>query len=134
MMKIGFDTGFFIEIIKGNKKAEEWLNKLLIDDFQGVISCLTLYELQKYYLKGIIKKEIYENLSQNIYDLFEIVWLDSKEKLLESANLSHGIGLHMSDSIILNSFLISGCTTIVSTDKHILPYQKKGLEIIKLDK
>ena len=53
---IGLDTGFFVELLKGNVRAIEiWQN--IIDGDECTVSCLTLYELRRLCLKGILQTD-----------------------------------------------------------------------------
>ena len=51
-MKIGFDTGFFVLLSKGNERAIKLLSSLEKPDRTGVISALTIFELKRLFLKG----------------------------------------------------------------------------------
>ena len=50
---IGIDTGFFVELIKGNKQAVNIWNEILEGE-DSVVSSISLYELKKLSLKGSI--------------------------------------------------------------------------------
>jgi len=46
VVMIGFDTGFFVELLRGNSKAIEVWEKLIEGEDDGVVSCLSLFELE----------------------------------------------------------------------------------------
>ena len=55
-----------------------------------------------------------------------------KTSLLSAANLSHGIGLHAMDALILSGFLAANATTIYTTDGDFEAYKKKGVRVIRI--
>jgi len=62
---IGIDTGFFIELIKGNKQTSEVWNEILEGE-DSVVSCISLYELKKLALKGSIDSHSVDTLLEAI--------------------------------------------------------------------
>lgn len=129
---IGIDTGFFIELIKGNKQTSVVWNDIL-DGEDSVVSCISLYELKKLTLKGSIDNHSVDTLLEAIKNICTIAWLDDPEIFMTAANLSHGLGLHMSDALILSGFIKYNATTIYTVDQHLCLYKKKGVHVILLN-
>lgn len=129
---IGIDTGFFIELIKGNKQTSEIWNDI-IDGEDSVTSCISLYELKKLALKGSIDNHSVDISLEAIKNTCSIAWLDDPEIFMTAANLSHGLGLHMSDALILSGFIKYNATTIYTVDPHLCLYKKRGIHIILLN-
>jgi|SRR5208282_2674063 predicted nucleic acid-binding protein len=129
---IGIDTGFFIELIRGNKRSSEVWNEIL-DGEDSVVSCISLYELKKLALKGSIDNHAVDTLLEAIKNICHIAWLDDSEIFMTAANLSHGLGLHMSDAFILAGFIRYNATTIYTVDPHLCLYKKKGVHVILLN-
>ena len=44
---IGLDTGFFVELLRGNREAVAVWKSLIAGEAEGVVSCLTLFELER---------------------------------------------------------------------------------------
>jgi|GEM_PF-102644 len=139
---IGFDTGFFVELLRGNPEAIEVWRSLIEGEDDGVISCLSLFELERLGLKGAIGEITV--LLESIPLVCKVVWLNSKN-LTVAARLSHGLGIPSINSLILAGLLEAQPQTIftsksprilalsggeyVNTDKHFETYKKKGLTI-----
>lgn len=127
-MIIGFDTGYFIELLKGNKDAINiW--KSLEEENDGIVSCLTFFELERLGLKGAIKD--IETLIESIKVVCRVIWFDF-EILSSGAKLSHGIGIPSIDALILSSLLNNNVNVIYTTDKHLSKYSRKGINVINL--
>jgi predicted nucleic acid-binding protein len=129
---IGIDTGFFVELIKGNKQTLQVWNEIL-DGEDSVVSCISLYELKKLALKGSIDSHSVDTLLEAIKNICNISWLDNSDIFMAAATLSHGLGLHMSDSLILSGFIKYNATTIYTVDPHFCLYKKKGVNIVLLN-
>jgi len=129
---IGLDTGFFVKLLEGDEKAMSIWSSFLNDDEEAVVSCLTLFELERLSLKGKIDKEGVGIIFDAIHAVCLVNWLDNKEVLTFAAKLSNNIGLHASDSLILSGFLISGANTIYTTDSGMESYKKKGVKIVNI--
>jgi len=99
---IGLDTGFFVEFLRGNYQAVSVWKTLIEGDAEGVVSCLTLFELERLGLKkGIEGASI---LLEAIPAVCKVCWLKEPETISKAAALSHGLGLPAVDSLILTGF------------------------------
>jgi len=126
---IGFDTGFFVELLRGNNKAIEVWEKLIEGEDDGVVSCLSLFELERLGLKGAIGEV--ETLLESIPAVCRIMWLDF-DNLSLAARLSHGIGIPSMDSLILAGLVSGDARSIYTTDSHLEQYSRKGIMIINI--
>ncbi len=128
---IGLDSGFFVELLKGNQQTERIWNDIL--DGQGsVVSCISLFELKRLGLKGLIDISTIDTINEAIMNICNIAWLDNVTVVNTAANFSHGLGIHMADALILSGFIKYGVTKIYTTDQHISLYKKKGVRVIML--
>jgi predicted nucleic acid-binding protein len=128
---IGLDTGYFLRLVKGHAEAGRiWTT--IMDGEEAAVSCLTLFELAKLARKGAIDADAEKTLREAILGLCRVCWLDSEDVLLSAANLSHGVGLHAMDALILSGFLAANVTAIYSTDGDLEAYKKKGIRVIRI--
>ena len=128
---IGFDTGFFVKLLKGDRQAVEIFEKV-DDDTDLCVSSLTLFELTKLSLKGALDQQTLDQLIESIMVMGHITWIDSVEIVRSAASLSHGLGIPAVDSLILAGFVANRANTIYTTDSHFEKYVKKGVKVIKL--
>lgn len=128
---IGFDTGFFFKLLKGDRKAVEIFEKV-DDDTDLCVSSLTIFELTKLSLKGALEQQTADRLIENIMVLGHIIWLDSVDLVKSAAGLSHGLGIPAVDSLILAGFVANKTNIIYTTDSHFEKYVKKGVKVVKL--
>lgn len=127
----GLDTGFFIKFLENNQEAVKvW--KGIMEGEEASVSCLSLYELKRLSLKGMIAEKTLEIIVAAVSSLCRIVWLNEQEVLLMGANLSHGLGIPSIDALILAGLLKSGAKIIYTTDSHLQAYQKKDITVIRL--
>lgn len=130
-MAAGFDTGFFVALLSGVEKAVDlWNGKVRSGHVEGVVSCITLYELLKLALKSRLNKPKTEQFLEDLPKTCRVIWLD--ERLIQkSAYLSHSMNLAMADAMILQSLIEGEAKTIYTTDTDLSKY-KLGPKIIKL--
>ena len=128
---IGLDTGFFVELLRKNLKAVEVWEGIIEGD-ESAVSCLTLYELKRLSLKGVIEPDAVNTLLEAIGAICKVVWLDKTEILTEAAAISQSHGIHAIDSLIVAGLAFSKVKTIYTTDSHIEKYKKKGVSVILL--
>lgn len=128
---IGLDTGYFLKLLKGDPEAKRiWTS--VMDGEEAAVSCLTLFELARFARKGSIDRDAEKTLREGILGLCRVCWLDREEALLSAASLSHGIGLHAMDALILSGLLSEKVTTIYTTDSDLEAYKKKGVRIVRI--
>ena len=125
-MIIGFDTGFFVELLRGNLEVLKVWKELIEQETEAIVSCLSLFELERLGLKGAIEKA--DVLVESISQVCKIMWL-TPNNLSMAAKLSHGLGIPSIDSLILSGLLSGDAKIIYTTDSHIERYKKKGMTI-----
>lgn len=128
-MKIGFDTGFFVEFLNKSKKAVEIWQSIILKENEGYVNCLTFYEISIMNLKGKIKVEedkFFENLKKSL----NVIWINEIDLLINSSKMGYGNGFHAIDSIILESFIEAGCKRVYTVDVIWQNYKRKNIKII----
>ena len=128
---IGFDTGFFVKLAKKNNQSLQLWEKIGSGQEEGAISIITLYELRKLSLKGVLRVN-YDKMKQVLETIMTVVQL-TPEIADKSAFISHSAGIHMADAIILSSLLEVGCKKIYTDNiVHLGRYERQGVEIIQI--
>lgn len=128
----GLDTGFFVELLKGNDQAVEKWKNIIDGETDAAVCSLTVYELKRLSLKGGLSVAAGQLTIEAILAACQVVWINDCEVLYAAARLSHGNDIPAVDAIILASLLQAGAHTIYSTDRHLLSFKKKGINIINL--
>ncbi len=116
---LGFDTGFFVRLIAGDGRASVVWSSVRDGRASGIVSCITLFELDRLGLRTATPPETAQALVQAIQVVCQVVWigLDGGADLLaRAARLGHGNGLAMADAIILAALLDAGAGTVYTTD------------------
>lgn len=127
----GLDTGFFVKLLKGDHEVKD-IFESIDDDVDLCVSCLTIFELKRLSLKGVIEHTAVIQLINNIMSLAHICWLDNREIHETAASLSHGLGIPAVDSLILAGFILNNSENIYTTDSHMKRYMKKGVKVINV--
>ncbi|MGL4608683.1 MAG: type II toxin-antitoxin system VapC family toxin [Trueperaceae bacterium] len=135
---VGFDSGFFGRLLtesqakdsqsKHAKVVSIWQKTVALNN--GVVSCISLYELRKLALRGILDKAQTEYFLERLPKICSVVWLDDM-LMKKAAYLSHSVNLAMADALILQSLLDGGASTVYTTDNDLTKY-KLGPKIIRL--
>ncbi|MBM4347571.1 MAG: type II toxin-antitoxin system VapC family toxin [Deltaproteobacteria bacterium] len=128
---IGLDTGFFVELLRNNSMAVRIWEGVIEGD-ESVVSCLTLYELKRLSLKGVIESNAVDIITEAIRVICRIVWLDNTEILMGAATISQSHNIHAMDSLILASLFTLNVKTIYTTDSHMEKYKKKSVNMINM--
>ena len=87
---IGLDTGFFVEFLRANSHAVAVWESLIENNEEAVVSCLTLFELERLGLKKAIEGA--ETLLEAIPAVCTVLWIQEPDTLAKAAALSHGSG------------------------------------------
>jgi predicted nucleic acid-binding protein len=130
--KLGFDTGFFIKILLGNKKAVEIWKAIKDRKALGYVSSLSLFEIKRLMLKGSIDKKSSEILLNDVNTSCQILWIDNKEIIESSAQISYNYNIPAIDSLIIPSFIAADVKRIYTTDTDFQKYRKKDVSITVL--
>ena len=126
---IGLDTGFFLELLRGNKVAISVWKAAVNDEEELLVSCLTLFEITRLGLKGAVKD--WQAIAETIDDVVDVIWLD-REITSQAAHLSHGTGLPAIDALILASLLSKDVHEIYTTDSDFERYHSQQITIVNL--
>ncbi len=127
---IGLDTGFFVELLRGSRQAVALWERLVEGEEEALVSCLTLFEVERLGLRGAISGS--EVLLEGVQAVCRVLWIEAAELPSQAARISHGLGIPAFDSLILASFLAENVSAVYTTDSHLELYRKKGTEIIRL--
>ncbi|MBN1664628.1 MAG: type II toxin-antitoxin system VapC family toxin [Deltaproteobacteria bacterium] len=126
---IGLDTGFFVELLRGNPDLiKVWQD--ILDGNDAVVSCMSIFELKKLGLKGTISRNDTNTLVEAIMAICRVVWIDNLNSLETAVKLSYGLGIPAVDAQILAAFVKHNADSIYTTDAHMAVYKKKGVKII----
>ena len=128
---IGLDTGFFIEVLKANDEAVNILRQIH-DGEDACVSGLTLFELRRLALGGLLEKEFIDVVIQNIPSFCTVCWLDNVEIHDFAAGLSLDVGISGMNSLILAGLVLSGAETVYTTDPHMELYADRGVAVVRL--
>ena len=131
----GFDTGFFVRLLQADPRAVAVWADVRAGRASGAASSLTLFELDRLGLRGVVERGPAEALVDALPQTCRVVWLDAAEgagRLRRAARLGHGNGLAMADAVILQSLLDAGATTVYTTDGDLERYDGP-LDVVVLE-
>ncbi|MCX6554539.1 MAG: PIN domain-containing protein [Candidatus Aminicenantes bacterium] len=128
----GLDTGFFVELLKGNGQAVEKWKNIVDGETDAVVCSLTIYELKRLSLKGCLAIDAVQLTIEAIMAVCQVVWIDDCELLDAAARLAHGNDIPAVDALILALLLQAGAHTIYSTDRHLQSFKRKGIMVVNL--
>ena len=128
---IGLDTGFFVELLRGNPDLIKVWQEIM-DGEDSVVSCMSIFELKKLGLKGVLGRTGVDTVIEAIMAICRVVWIDNLNFLETAVKLSYGLGLPAVDAQILAAFAQNNCRRIYTTDAHMAVYKKKGVMIISI--
>ena len=88
---IGLDTGFFLRFLENDPTAvQAWRD--IVGGEEAVVSSLTLFELKRLSLKGMVDAPAFEVMNDAIAAVCKIQWIDNTDVLMAGAGISHGGG------------------------------------------
>ena len=126
---VGIDTGFFIGLMKGDPKPTQFWASLVDSDTLPVISTLTLGELL-YISFRIGQPDRGKELVDSIDNSARVMPVD-RPIVEKAASLKAGRGIPYIDSIILSTFMLTGCREIHTTDRnHFAEIKNKGISFV----
>lgn len=126
---VGLDTGFFIALMKKDEKAKQFWSRLSSSEDFPIVSVLTLGEIL-YFSYRVGKSAQGKKIVKGIDTACSVKVVD-RDIIEKAAALKHGRGMPHVDSLILATFLISGCKEIHTTDKnHFKNIGQKGLNVV----
>jgi len=124
---IGVDTGFFTELKNDNPKAKKLWNMVVEGEEEMVISVVSINEmLVHFFRKG--KPELGKELLTSLKLFPNISMVPVSENIAEkSAGYRYGLGIPTVDSLILTSFVIEQCDSVISTDSDFLKAKEQNI-------
>lgn len=126
---VGIDTGFFVGLMKGDSKPVEFWTSLADSDRLPVISMLTLGEL-RYISFRLGQPDKGKELVDSIEKSARVLPVD-RPIVEKAAFLKAGRNIPYIDSIILATFMLSGCREIHTTDRnHFAGIKNKGISFV----
>ena len=126
---VGLDTGFFVAMMKGDKRTLLLWDNLQQQGRTSIVSVLTLCELLYIYYK-IGKAETGRTLIENI-KIASIVKFVDENIVTRAAGLKHGLSIPFIDALIMATFLESGCKEMHTSDrKHFGTIGKMKIDLV----
>lgn len=125
----GLDTGFFIEIMKGNQAAAESWDSFSVNGNAVIVSVLTLGEVL-YFAFRVGRPEQGKVMAQGITTAANVI--DVNQDIVEKASaLKAGRNIPYVDALIIATFMENACTEIHTTDRnHFGEIKNKGLQFV----
>ncbi len=115
-MLLGADTGFFVAFANSNPRAVAIWQQFVEGQHTLVISALTVHEIMVYFFRRGESNAAQEWLAL-LRDIAEIEIVSvTAEIAAQAARYRHGLGLSTVDSIILTTFVVNQCETLLTTD------------------
>lgn len=121
--RYGLDTGFFFELFSGNDRARDVWNAIVRGDAEGVVSTISVYELQVNALKGVLVQEDVESFLEDLPILCTTCAHISVDAADQAARIAWGNNIAMADALILQAFLDAGVTRVFTTDRDLEKYK-----------
>lgn len=121
--RYGLDTGFFFRLFQGDDRPQTIWSAITRGPAVGIVSSVSVYELQRNALKGLLVREDVEAFLDDLPLLCTMHDALSMETAQRAARLGWGNGLSMADALILQSFLAADATHIVTTDHDFEVYE-----------
>lgn len=132
-MKYTADTGFFIRLSQGDKRAQEIWKEICEGKGRLLIPAPVLVETTRDALrKG--KKEQVELLYNSIKLSSKLFVADLTAELARSAGiLAFTYGISSTDGCVLSTAIVSDFKTVLTTDTHFRKAKKEGkIELVEL--
>ena len=121
--RYGLDTGFFFRLLSDADRARGVWSEIVEANADGIVSSVSVYELQRNALKGVLVREDVEAFLEELPVLCTIHDRYSADAVQRAAHLGWGNGIPMADALILQAFLDEGVTHILTTDQDFTAYE-----------
>jgi len=121
--RYGLDTGFFFRLFEGTERARSVWTTIVEGRADGVVSAVSVYELQRNALNGVLVRDDVEAFLDELPVLATIHDTLSREKARRSAHLGGGTEMPVADALILQAVLDEEVTHILTTDHDSTAYE-----------
>ncbi|PSQ93794.1 MAG: hypothetical protein BRD30_01165 [Bacteroidetes bacterium QH_2_63_10] len=122
--RYGLDTGFFFRLFEGTERARSvWTTIVEGRADDGVVSAVSVYELQRNALNGVLVRNDMEAFLDELPVLATIHDTLSREKAQRAAYLGGGTEMPVADALILQAVLDEEVTHIFTTDHDCTAYE-----------
>jgi predicted nucleic acid-binding protein len=121
--RYGLDTGFFFALMRGDDRPWSVWTSITDGAASGVVSTLSVYELQRNAMKGLLVREDVEAFLDDLPLLCTMHDTLSSAAAQRAARLGWGNGLSMADALILQAFLDEEVTHVLTTDHDLTVYE-----------
>lgn len=128
-VRTGFDTGFFVLLAGQDAEATHLWDEAVAGDREVLVSALSLFELQRLGLRGIVPEPFVKAALDHVPQVCEVVWIDDLDSIRAGAQLSQALALSLTDSLILSTLVAHDCREIFTTDRDLAGYLRQGLEL-----
>lgn len=132
IVRTGFDTGVFVLHAGKDPAATRLWLEAAAGEREGVVSGITLFELDRLALRGTLPVEYAEAALLHIPTVCSVVWPQGLERIRSAARLGHGLGLSLADTFVLSAFVETECREAYTTDGDLLRWQGRGLQVHRL--
>ena len=120
--RYGLDTGFFFRLFDGGERARAVWSAITAGEATGVGAALSVYELQRNALKGVLVRDDVDAFLDELPHLCTMRESLSTADGRHAARLAWGNGLAMADALILQAFLAEEVTRVLTTDHDLAAY------------
>lgn len=121
--RYGLDTGFFFRLFDDADRVRSVWTAIVDGSADGVVSTVSVYELQRNALKGVLVREDVEAFLDELPLLCTVHDTLSTETVQKATHLGWGNGLPMADALILQAFLDERVTHVLTTDHDFTAYE-----------
>lgn len=124
-MTYALDTGFFYQLLSdpSDTTVQEAWAEIGRGEIEGVLSCITCFELCRHGLRGSLPKEPIEVLLKDLPQVCVVVVIERLSRCERAARLAHGNGLSMADAFILEAALACKANQLYTTDTDFADYE-----------
>lgn len=130
-MIIGADTGYFISFVGNHPRALEIWHELAAGQHIFIVSTVTINEILVYsYKRGIPQERAQQWLS--LLQETSRIEIVPVAVAVRSAPFRHSLGLSTVDSIILATFIESGCQIMMTADSDFLTAHRQNVITVEV--
>jgi len=127
VQKVGLDSSFFVRFQKKEGRAVELYEEMKSGSKKGIVSVISVTEIVTYMYKRGMSEEV-EKFISLLNKMFDVINIDV-DIAYKAAGTIQGVGLHLSDALILESIKSAGCKTFYTTDSDFKNYRQKDFKV-----